>query len=392
MDPPFFSNRNHERFGGDEYKHVVFDDNNWGYSFDGLKGKYLPYMRERIQKCYDVLKNTGSFYLHCDWHASHYLKQICDAIFGYNNFRNEIIWHYRTGGVSKRWYGRKHDTILFYTKSKNYTFNPLEVKLYYDSKPGLPDRNSGQDEKGYFHYVFQDDVIAVPAVFNLSNEFIGYPTQKPEDLLERIVKSSCPKNGIILDPFCGCGTTLAVAYKLNRHFIGVDISEKACRIVMDRLIKLGAEPKYHPGIYEVKQLKDLPPFIFQNYIVEICLDGISNLRKTGDMGIDGFTKDHIPIQVKQSKITRPIVDQFEIAIDRYYNQLGNQNKIKEGILVGDDIPSHGVFAEMELAKQQRDIHITFISIKKCCDILNDRLRQMEIMEGWYEQKQKKIVK
>ena len=395
MDPPFFSNRIYEKPWKDTK--IGFTDNEWGYSLAGLKGKYLTYMKNRIQKCHDVLKQTGSFYLHCDWHAGHYLKQICDDIFGYENFQNEIIWHYRSGGASKSRYSRKHDNIFFYTKSNQYTFNPDSLREPYAQSTierlkhkGAREKNPDKNklEKGRLPY----DVWTIEHLQGNAQESLGYPTQKPETLLERIIKASSNPNEIVLDPFCGCGTTLSVAHKLGRHYVGIELSEKACIVVTERLKKLGATPKFHNSIYTVDMLKNLPPMSFQDYIIDICLKGHSKIKKTSDKGIDGFTDEGIPIQVKQSSITRPVLDEFETAVDRYYNQLGNTNKIKKGVMVGYGVPSDGFWREQREAEEQRNIIIRYMSIENCCDILNDRMRQMEQMEGWDKQKHLEIVK
>ena len=185
--------------------------------------KYLYYMMERLEACKRVLKPTGSIYLHCDWRASHYLKLVMDEVFGYENFQNEIVWHYRRSSSISR-FTHAHDAIFFYSKTKNKVFNPSEVKVYYKDiygenfKPGLGDRKSGKDKNGYYKYIYLDDVWNIKGVFNLSKEFIGYPTQKPEKLLERIIKASSNEGDIVLDPFCGCGTTIVVAHKLNRRW------------------------------------------------------------------------------------------------------------------------------------------------------------------------------
>ena len=128
--------------------------------------------------------------------ASHYVKMMLDMIFGMDNFINEIIWHYRTGGVGKRWFAQKHDTIFLYGKTNKYTFNLLEKKEYYkdlygeNKKPGFPDRKSGEDANGFFRIVYENDVWVIKSVFNMSKEYLGYPTQKPEALLEKIILAS----------------------------------------------------------------------------------------------------------------------------------------------------------------------------------------------------------
>ncbi|MEN9782082.1 MAG: hypothetical protein RL208_232 [Pseudomonadota bacterium] len=202
---------------------------------------YVAYMAQRIIEMHRVLKDTGSFYLHCDPTASHYLKILLDTVFGRDNFRNEIVWQYFMGGKSNRFFARKHDIILYYVKNakSNYTFNSFDVKRYLDFKPSLKDDSkdalNGKDEFGYFSMVKCPDVWQIKGVFNMSNEYTGYPTQKPLALLERIIKASCPQNGVILDPFCGCATTCVAAERLGKRWIGIDIEQKAAEILMERL-------------------------------------------------------------------------------------------------------------------------------------------------------------
>jgi len=174
---------------------------------------YLVMMTPRLLEMHRVLKDSGSLYLHCDPTASHYLKLILDRIFGTRNFRNEIVWSYRTGGASRRHFARKHDTIFFYTKSDNYLFNPQKERIYYEK----PFFSPAKDAEGrYYADVFTRDCWEIRAVINVSKERLGYATQKPLALLERIIKASSNEGDIVLDPFCGCGTALVAAHKLNR--------------------------------------------------------------------------------------------------------------------------------------------------------------------------------
>src|SRR4030042_6608836 len=124
-DPPFFSNRNYEIIWGEEAEIRSFEDR-----WEGGINVYVDWMKQRVMELYRILKPTGSFYLHCDWHAGHYLKVMLDEVFGCNRFQNEIIWFYRTGGVSRKRFARKHDTIFFYTKSDKWTFNAGKIKSY----------------------------------------------------------------------------------------------------------------------------------------------------------------------------------------------------------------------------------------------------------------------
>jgi site-specific DNA-methyltransferase (adenine-specific) len=203
---------------------------------------YLVSMTLRIVEIFRVLKPTGSFYLHCDPTSSHYLKLVLDSVFEPQggDFLNEIIWSYKTGGVSKRWFGRKHDVIFFYAKSPEYHFEPQQDKSYIATLPE-PHTPSGKrlgmqrDEGGKYRYVTARDVWEIDALFRNNQERMGYPTQKPEALLDRIIKSSCPDNGVVLDAYCGCGTTIAVAQRLNRKWIGMDITYQSIALILRRL-------------------------------------------------------------------------------------------------------------------------------------------------------------
>ena len=215
---------------------------------DGINGvgkpynfAYLAYMSIRMIECHRILKETGSIYLHCDPTMSHYLKVMMDCIFGENNFRNEVIWQYFMGGKSTKDFARKHDVIFRYVKSNKWTFNKLKIKRRLDFIPTLKDDSkdaqSGMDELGYWSLVLCPDVWQIKSVFNMSKQYVGYPTQKPVDLLERIIQTSTNEGDVILDPFCGCATTCVAAEKLDRQWIGIDISVKAYELVQERLKK-----------------------------------------------------------------------------------------------------------------------------------------------------------
>jgi len=347
LDPPFFSNKHYE---------VIFNDGEEIRSFeDRWKGginHYIEWMKERIFELHRVLKDAGSFYLHCDWHASHYLKVTCDNIFGYNNFRNEIIWHYRRWTNVQKQFQKMHDVILFYAKTDDNIFNPIEVEI--------SDSQKNKFQRGYdtnvIHTkdkitrqiiiydiekvkkariniseydnvvnreapkVFSPDVWIMPPINSQAKERMGYPTQKPEKLIERIILASSNKNDLILDPFCGCGTTIAVAQRLGRKWIGIDVSPSACKLMKLRVEKVMGSNKDVEIIglpLNIDELKKLPPFEFQNWCIG-ALGGTVNPKKVGDMGIDGFTFMHRdPIQVKQSEnVGRNVIDNFETALQR----------------------------------------------------------------------------
>ncbi len=232
-----------------EWIQTIEQDNEALYNFiNGIKlieGKtsynfcYLCYMAIRLIECHRILKPTGSIYLHCDPTMSHYLKLVLDCIFGEKNFKNHVIWAYKSGGTSKSYFARKHDDILFYSKSKNYYFKTLKEKSY--NRQYKPYKFKGvkeyKDLLGWYTLVNLKDVWNIDMVGRSSKERTGYPTQKPLALLERIIQASCPNEGIVLDPFCGCATTCVAAEKLERKWIGIDVSLEAYKLVQERLKK-----------------------------------------------------------------------------------------------------------------------------------------------------------
>lgn len=224
-----------------------------------------------------MLHPRGSLYLHCDWPAAHHLKVMLDEVCGAEHFQNEVIWHYRGGGVSPKRFGRRHDNIFFYTKGKEWTFNVDEIRTQY-SQESL-DRlrykaRSFRGDKVYDSYEpnplgkHPDDVLDIQPTMPSSKERMGYPTQKPERLLEVFVKASSKPGDIILDPFAGCGTSLTVAHRLKRKWIGIDISPTACNLMARRLIRAGAlAPKVQGLPTTVDELRRLKPFEFQNWVI-----------------------------------------------------------------------------------------------------------------------------
>jgi len=244
IDPPFFT--------GVDYKE--FSDL-WNSLED-----YLSFMRERITEMYRVLKDTGSFYLHCDANAVYELKILCDKIFGRKFFRREIIWNVESvSGFKSQVKGwvRQHDTILYYTKTDKFTFNKQYIpyreeyikqmfrytnengrlyrkrrggKQYLDERPGNLVGDVWNDLIGDIW----NDIYSFQTATR-SKEYTGYPTQKPEKLLERIILASSNEGDLVADFFCGTGTTLNVANKLNRNWIGTDNNPKAIEICKNRL-------------------------------------------------------------------------------------------------------------------------------------------------------------
>jgi DNA modification methylase len=411
IDPPFNSNRNYEVFWGETREKRSFDDRH-----ESIQA-YIDFMRPRCVELARVLKKTGSFYYHCDWHASHYVKVMLDQILGENNFQNEIVWKRSTAHSDARQgskhYGRLHDVLLFYTGgSEDYVWNQLYLPLsqsYIESHysnvdadgrrfrwdnltgPGGAGKGNAFFEvlgvKKYWRYspenmakLVDDGLVAIPPkgkipalkryldnskgvplqsvwddlppVNSQAKESLGYPTQKPVALLDRLIRTSSNENDIVLDAFCGCGTALIAAENLGRQWIGIDISPTACRVMAKRMrdvCKLREDENYwrHGKGFIVRdlpwtedKLRKMPHFEFENWAV-IALGGIPNKTQVGDMGIDGriypvgsapkesenvelgFMDDWYPIQVKQlDKVGRPDIDMFEAAMIRANRRLG----------------------------------------------------------------------
>jgi site-specific DNA-methyltransferase (adenine-specific) len=197
---------------------------------------YLTYIAQRIIEMHRILKDTGSFYLHCDQTAGHYLKILLDFIFGKNNFRNEIIWRYSSGGASKKFYSKNHDNIYFYTKSNKYTFNSNDIKVERTEKSLERSKNpkgARYDKKNILK--LPEDVFDIQYLNPMAKERVGYPTQKPLKLLERIIQASSKEGDIVMDPFCGCATTCVAAQQLGRKWIGIDIEKQAVNLLVERL-------------------------------------------------------------------------------------------------------------------------------------------------------------
>lgn len=406
IDPPFNSNRNYEVFWGETKEKRAFEDRH------SSTQAYIEFMRPRCVELARVLKKTGSFYYHCDWHASHYVKVMLDQIFGENNFQTEIVWRRNPAkGLAFRGFARNHDTIHYYTGGEAFAWNPI-VQPYDPNNldPKTASKYSHRDPDGRRYqlsdltnpnpnrpnltYEFMgvkkvwrwtkermgaahkaglviqpspgavprfkryldeqegrviDDVWTdIPPLNSQAAERLGYPTQKPLALLERLIKASTNPGDVVLDAFCGCGTALVAAQALKRQWIGIDISPTACRVMAKRLRKdcgLSEDEKLWKSgrgfvvrdlPWSEEQLRKIPAFEFENWAV-IALGGIPNKAKVGDMGVDGriypvaavptqrsaktgefdFMDVWYPIQVKQKdKVGRPDIDAFEAVMTR----------------------------------------------------------------------------
>lgn len=390
IDPPFNSNRNYEVFWGDTQEKRAFEDR------FGDTQAYIDFMRPRVLEMYRVLKKTGSFYYHCDWHASHYVKIMLDQIFSFNHFENEIIWCYETGGRSTSSFPKKHDTIFRYSKDKPKFFYdqvaiPRDTSTMHESvhtdESGRKYQRNIKNGKEYRYYldkgVLPNDWWAdIQAINPAAKERLGYPTQKPLALLERIINASSQKDDVVLDAFCGCGTALVAAQKLGRKWIGIDISPTACRVMSQRLwdtfkLEEGKDFELLNMMRNEKQLREIPPFEFENWAV-IALGGIPNRVKVGDYGIDGKLypierekvksdekglfgniDTYYPIQVKQKdKAGRPDIDAFETAMKR--------DKRHKGYFISFDFTEDAI-KEIKRLDKDGEIEIIPVTVKELLD-------------------------
>ena len=206
---------------------------------------YLVMMAVRLLEMRRLLKPTGSIYLHCDPTACHYLKMLMDAVIGWKRFRNEIVWCYKGGDKSKSDFGRKHDIILRYALGRGFRFNADSVRVPYEGEgTGRTDvsrwgsRRVGNTDVPYEPNLLgkvPEDWWDIPQLNSNAPERVGYPTQEPLKLLDRIILASSNEGDVVLDPFCGCATTCVSAHALGRLWTGIDISPKAAELIVQRL-------------------------------------------------------------------------------------------------------------------------------------------------------------
>lgn len=234
-DPPFFTGKTHVRANGE---HTLAD------AWPGGLESYLGFLRPRLARMRELLSPTGVLCLHLDWHASHHGRLLLDEIFGADQFLNEVIWSYRTGGVAQRWFGRKHDSIFVYARrAGGHKFNILREGEF--RTEGMNHDEEGrpykQTKKGRLYFNAAGpavtDVWDIPFLSTVSLERTGYPAQKPQALLARLINAFSDPGDVVADFFAGSGTTLATAQTLNRPWLGCDSSPKAVDLARARLAR-----------------------------------------------------------------------------------------------------------------------------------------------------------
>ncbi|MFH1538655.1 MAG: DNA methyltransferase [bacterium] len=440
IDPPFFSNKQYEVVWGDEAEVRSFEDR-----WEGGVEHYIGWLRPRVEAMYETLKPTGSFYLHCDWHANAHIRIMLDDVFGAKNFQNEIIWQRTSARSDSKRINHIHDMIFLYIMGENpiwnkqYTsYSPEYTKRFYrhvDSETGRRFRvsdltaagtrqgESGQqwrginptgvgrhwavpqmaftaiglekanktvqemldilDARGFIFWPKKKNGVPgfkryldempgtplqsiwsdIPPIGAQAAERMGYPTQKPETLLERIIKSSSNEGDVVSDAFCGCGTACVVAARLKRKWIGIDISPTAIKLIEKRLAAVNVEKdRDYVSIGSpntIAELKALKPFEFQNWVVDE-MSAKHSKRKVGDMGIDGYMdkdlfREAAGIQVKQSEsIGRNVVDNFQAAL--------NRAKYKKGYIVAFSF-GRGAIEEAARLKNAGDVDIELVRVE-----------------------------
>ncbi len=297
IDPPFDSKADYVRkvkIRGEQIEgrgQGLFEEKQYTDIWE--KDEYLQFMYERLLLMKELLSEKGSIYLHCDWHKNAHLRLVMDEVFGEGNFLNEIIWGYRTGGISKGFYARKHDDLLFYAKNAGKVlFNTQFYKSYQLKKynfKGVEDLWDEKRKQWYHNSVCRDIWEDIYPIGTENSERVDYPTQKPEALIERIINASTNRGGVVADFFMGSGTTQAVAQKLGRRWIGCDINIGAIQTTTKRLNQIITDQqkektKDFKGSLGFKVLNVNDYNVFKNEIEakEIVMDmyGVEPVKRT----------------------------------------------------------------------------------------------------------------
>ncbi len=366
IDPPFFSGKQYNVIFGDQNELRSFSD-----IWEGGMPGYLIWLNARLYEMKRLLKKTGSIYVHCDWHASHYIKVEMDKIFGHENFVNEIAWCYEdVGGKATHYFKRKHDVLLFYQKTGAREFTIARKRLsdstikryapYFDENGQITYRSLRHSNPGVFKKLkgIPDDLDRVWLDINHGaplndwwsdistikrgfGESIGYPTQKPEGLVERVLGASSRKGDTVADFFCGGGTTAAVAQRLGRRWIACDQSRVAVAITADRISRLVEDevgklfevPDFtveHWGVYEARRLAEAPLEQFRAFV----LRAFGAVDEEHEAGVHGY-KGAVPVWVgepdQKNAVTAAEVQAFANAIRNTLRY--KQDNLRDGIML-----------------------------------------------------------
>ena len=317
FDPPFFTQRKHSLTNKDNSKTYEFDD-----KYNSIE-EYLELVEDVLKQSKRVLKNTGSVFLHCDKTASHNIRVVMDKVFGRENFQSEIIWSYKRWSNAKKGLLNAHQVIFFYSKSQDFKFNTLYTDYSVTTNLDQILQDRARDENGKSVYkkdengnvilgkekkgVPLSDVWEIPYLNPKAKERIGYPTQKPVLLLNQILNIVTDEGDLVVDPFCGSGTTCVSAKSLKRQFIGIDISKDAVELANSRLeeMVISESNLLNKGTNEYQEKTEKELAILKN---------INAFPVQRNSGIDGFLKDHfegMPVPVKIQGEYETIEDAIE---------------------------------------------------------------------------------
>jgi len=325
LDPPFFTQKNHTLLSRDRTKKYEFED-----TFPSLD-VYLSFLEEVLYHCHRILKDTGSLFLHCDRTASHHLRTVLERVFGEENFQSEIVWSYKRWSNSKKGLLNSHQIIYFFSKTRQFKFNTLygEYSPTTNLDQILQERKrdahgvavykrdengrvvNGKPKKG----VPLSDVWDIPYLNPKAKERCGYPTQKPVLLLNRILQIASDEGDLILDPFCGSGTTCVSAKLLNRRFIGIDSSVEAVKLAQKRLVEMivSRSPLLENGLGE---------YLEKNEKELAILSELNAFPVQRNSGIDGFLKEHfkgcpVPVKIQgEHETLQEAVEKLKLATEK----------------------------------------------------------------------------
>ncbi|MDE0518815.1 MAG: site-specific DNA-methyltransferase [Bdellovibrionales bacterium] len=334
LDPPFFTQKTQKLKTRNNFIEYSFKD-----TWDNIR-EYTKYIQERLQKCKKTLKDTGSIFLHCDRSATHYLRISLDEVFGAANFQSEIIWSYKRWSNAKKGLLNAHQVIFFYSKTEKFKFNPIYTDYSPTTNLDQIFQKRARDKNGKATYKTLEngdvelmeekkgvplaDVWEIPYLNPKAKERVGYPTQKPLLLIERIIKLVTDKGDTVLDPFCGSGTTLVAAQLLKRKYIGIDQLKEAVELSKQRL--------NHPIKTESNLLKKgRKAYINQDPKIIEFLNRLHVTPVQRNKGIDGFLKirDLVkPIPVRVQKENETLEDALRLLI-----QACKKNKYQKKILI-----------------------------------------------------------
>lgn len=324
IDPPFATKQDFMKDGEKVYQDKV------------IGAEFLEFLRHRLILAEGILANDGFLFVHLDGKKGHYVKILLDEIFGENNFVNEIIWRYFMGGKSINFFSRKHDNIFIYKKRENSKLLIRTRERILDYKPNMIDDNSKikeykaieihSKEERYFYTseVKEDDVWEISGVFNMSGEYTDYPTQKPEALLERVIKASSNEGDIVMDFFAGSGTTLAAAEKLNRKWIGCDCGKLSIYTIQKRILNVASSKDlenkeksygknykpftlYNAGLYDYNKIKELPWNEYRTFALNL-FEVRDELHKLSGIELDGFRGNDHTIIFNHEKYKKAVLD------------------------------------------------------------------------------------